>query len=250
LQLGQAGAAVVVAARTVTEVQDTAHEIRQAGGRAEALSADVSDLSTMRELAGETAAVFGLPDIVVANASILDPVGDSWEVEPEAWSRNIAVNLTGAFYTGRVFLPEMVRRGSGVLIFVSSGAASHPVPGWSAYCAAKAGLDHFVRNLAAELDQKELPIRVHLFYPGVVATDMQKEIRDLSPEQFSLVEKYHRYYEQNKLRPPEEPAQVIRWLATPLARDLHGQVASIDDEKIRNRVNTDLEAADIKERSR
>jgi NAD(P)-dependent dehydrogenase (short-subunit alcohol dehydrogenase family) len=59
-----------------------------------------------------------------------------------------------AFYTARVFLSAMVERGSGTLIFTSSGAAVHTEPGWSAYCAAKAGLDHFVRNLAAELHER------------------------------------------------------------------------------------------------
>jgi hypothetical protein len=69
------------------------------------------------------------------------------------------------------------------------------------------------------------------------------------PEQFHLVEKYREYQEQAQLRPPEEPAAVIRWLATPLAADLHGQMVNIDDAAIRERVAADLGMPPIPGRS-
>ena len=238
--LAQAGAAVVVTARTATEVEETAEHIRRQGGRAQALPADVSDWAAMERLAEETTQAFGPADIVVANAGVIHPVGDTWEVEPADWAQNLTINLTGSFYTARAFLPAMVARRSGVLIFVSSGAASHPVPGWSAYCAAKAGAEHFVRNVAAEVDQRGLPIRVHALYPGIVATAMQEKIRRVSAEQFPLVDRYRNYHEQGQLRPPHEPATLIWWLATPLAADFHGQVVNIDDAAIRSRMAADL----------
>jgi len=101
----------------------------------------------------------------------------------------------------------MVSNRSGVLIFVSSGAATHPVAGWSAYCAAKAGLDHFARNLAAEIDQRSLPIRVHMLYPAIVATAMQETVRGMSRERFARVNQFRVYHEDGALRPPEEPAK-------------------------------------------
>jgi hypothetical protein len=180
---------------------------------------------------------------------VLHPVGDTWQLEPEEWAQNININLIGAFYAARAFLPGMVNRQQGVLIFVSSGAAAHPIPGWSAYSAAKAGLDHFVRNLAAEIDQQDLPLRTHSFYPGVVDTDMQASVRGFSAEQFSLVSKYENYYQTGQLRPPEEPATVIRWLATPLAADLHGQAVSIEDAALRQRVADDLEIPRMRARN-
>lgn len=240
IQLAKAGAAVVVTARTAAEIQETADQIQQEGGQALARAADVADWPSMQKLAQETTEAFGPADIVVANASIINPVGDTWEVDPDEWAKNLTVNLIGAFNATRAFLPAMTKRDKGVLVFVSSGAATHPVPGWSAYCAAKAGLDHFARNVASELEQRGLSIRVHFFYPGVVATAMQEKIRQSSKEQFPLVDKFQDYQEQGVLRPPEEPGTVIRWLATPLAADLHGQAASIDDAKIRERVAADL----------
>jgi NAD(P)-dependent dehydrogenase (short-subunit alcohol dehydrogenase family) len=238
--LARAGAAVVVAARMAQQIEETAETIRQDSGQARAVSADVSNWSAVQRLAEETTRAFGPADIVVANAGIIDPVGDTWEVAPDDWARNLNVNLTGAFYTARAFLPAMVEQPSGALIFVSSGAATHPVPGWSAYCAAKAGLDHFVRNLAAEVDQRGLPVRVHTLYPGIVDTAMQEKVRGMSEDQFSQAARFRAYHTDGWLRPPKEPGTLIWWLATPMAADLHGQVVSMDNVVIRRRVAADL----------
>lgn len=246
--LAQAGAAVVVTARTAAEVKETAEHIRREGGRAQALPADVSDWAAMERLAEETTQAFGPADIVIINAGVIYPVGDTWKVKPADWAQNLTINLTGSFYTARAFLPAMVTRRSGVLIFVSSGAASHPVPGWSAYCAAKAGAEHFVRNVAAEVDQRGLPIRVHALYPGIVATVMQEKIRRISAERFPLVDRFRSYHEQGWLRSPQEPATLIWWLATPLAADFHGQVVNIDDAAIRSRMAADLGVPPLKGR--
>jgi NAD(P)-dependent dehydrogenase (short-subunit alcohol dehydrogenase family) len=170
----------------------------------------------------------------------VEPVGDTWEVDPHGWEKNLTINLTGAFFTARAFLPSMAERDMGVLIFTSSGAATHPVVGWSAYCAAKAGLDHFVRTLAAELDERDLSVRAHTFYPGVVDTSMQKRIRQKSEEAFPGVGKYRRYHETGVLRPPEQPAALVWWLATPMAAEFHGRVVNIDNPATRRRLAEDL----------
>ena len=240
IRLADAGARVMVTARTESEIEETTEAIEAAGGTASAFPADVSDWGAMQRLARKVEEDLGTADIVVANAGVIEPVGDTWEVDPEAWAKSLAINLTGVFYTVRAFLPAMVDRGAGVLIFTSSGAATHPVVGWSAYCAAKAGLDHFVRNLAAELDERELPIRAHAFYPGVVDTSMQREIRHTIKDAFSGVDKYRRYHREGVLRPPEEPAALVWWLATPMAAQFHGRSVSIDDPQIRRRLAEDL----------
>jgi NAD(P)-dependent dehydrogenase (short-subunit alcohol dehydrogenase family) len=240
ITLARAGASVMVTARTESEIEETAAQIRQEGGSAQAFAADVSDWEAMANLDAETERAFGPVDIVVANAGVIEPVGDTWEVEPQEWAQNMAINLTGVFYTVRAFLPTMVEQGHGILIFTSSGAATHPVAGWSAYCAAKAGLNHFVRNLTAEIDEKGLAIRTHVFYPGIVDTVMQKQVRGKSTETFSGADKYRSYHERGWLRPPEEPAALVWWLATPLAAEFHGEPVSIDDPVIRRRMAEDL----------
>lgn len=240
IRLAEAGASVMVSARTESEIESTADRIRHGGGKASAYPADVSEWDAMRELAREAERLLGPPDILVANAGVIEPVGPAWEVGPEAWARNLKVNLIGAFYTVRAFLPAMVDRNSGVLIFTSSGAATHPVVGWSAYCAAKAGMDHLVRNLAEELEEHDLSIRVHALYPGVVDTSMQKQIRGKPEERFPHVERFRRYHEEGILRPAEEPGALIWWLATPMAAEYDGRAVSIDDPHIRARLAEDL----------
>lgn len=246
--LARAGAAVVVTARTAEQIEDTAAYIRGEQGRALAIPTDVSDWTAVQRLAAEVERAFGPAGIVVANAGVIEPVGDTWKVEPASWARNLTINLTGAFYTARAFLPAMVSQRQGVLIFVSSGAATHPVPGWSAYCAAKAGLDHFARNLASEVDGRDLPIRVYTLHPGIVATAMQERIRGLSQSQFDSVDRFRAYHADGWLRPPEEPGTLIWWLATPMAADLHGQAVSMDDASIRSRLAADLRMQPFKDR--
>lgn len=238
--LANAGAKVVAASRTAEEVEATVELIREAGDGALGVVTDVGNWKAVSALAETAKAAFGPADLVVANAGILDPVGDSWEIDPADWQENVGVNLIGAFNIARAFLPDMEAAGHGTLILVSSGAAVHPIAGWSAYCAAKAGLDQFARTLAAELSQRSLGIRVHLLYPGVVATAMQERIRRENPARFPLVHRFRGYYEQGWLRPPEEPATLVWWLATPMAADLHGKVANIDDPEIRTRMANDL----------
>jgi NAD(P)-dependent dehydrogenase (short-subunit alcohol dehydrogenase family) len=173
-------------------------------------------------------------------AGSLEPVGKIWSIDPAAWAENVRVNLTGSFHAVRAFLPEMIARRQGVIVLVSSVAVKVATPGWGAYVASKAGVDSFARVLQAELDQEELPIRVHVAYPGVVDTRMQERVRLLTEEQFPQVEAFRRMKDKGRLRPPEQPANLIRWLATEHAADLKGQVADLDDPDIRQRVAADL----------
>jgi NAD(P)-dependent dehydrogenase (short-subunit alcohol dehydrogenase family) len=238
--LANAGAQVMVTARTRNEVITTVESIRGAGDQARGVVTDVASWSQVSDLVHRTTETFGPAEIVVANAGVLDPIGDTWDADPEEWRHNLEVNLIGVFNVTRAFLPDMVELGHGILIFVSSGAAVHSIAGWSAYCAAKAGLDQFGMTLAAEIDQRSLAIRVHVLYPGVVATAMQDRIRRESPDRFPLVHRFRGYYEQGWLRPPEEPATLVWWLSTPMAADLHGKVANLDDPDIRSRMSKDL----------
>lgn len=236
----QAGAQVILNARSQSELQTAADGIKASGGRAAVFPGDVSQWSDMQALGRWLRDHFGAADVVVANAGRLDPVGASWEQDADAWEQNIRVNLTGSYFLARACLPEMIARKKGVLVFVSSGVAAHPLPGWSAYCAAKAGVDHLARTLAAEMDQHNLPLRVAAMYPGVVDTAMQEHIRQIPASTFPLVDMYQQYQEQDQLRPPQEPAAVILWLASHFAADLHGQVISIRDPEIRNRLAADF----------
>lgn len=239
-QLARVGARVVLVARSQKPVREAAEAIGAQGGLAEPFVGDVSRWEDVERLGESVRRTFGTPHVVVANAGVIEPVGPTWTVDPKEWAYNLNVNLTGAFHLVRAFGPAMVEAGRGVFLFTSSGAATHPVAGWSAYCAAKAGLDLFAQTLAEELRAVVPSIRVHVLYPGVVDTAMQGKIRETPPERFPRVEDFRAYHARGVLRPVWEPAALIWWLATPFAADYRGRVASLDDPEVRRRLAADL----------
>ena len=105
------------------------------------------------------------------------PLGKLWVTDPEQWGRLIDINLSGAYYCMRAVLPGMLERGRGVIVNVSSGVAVSVSPGWSAYAASKAGLDHVTGCLA------ETPIRVYALHPSLTETRMLDIIHTPSDDQ-------------------------------------------------------------------
>ncbi len=150
LALGEAGASVVLAARTVAQAEANAREINAAGGKAAAIACDVSDYAACQRLVQETTQRFGPPDVLVNNAGVIEPISMVGEADPAEWARSIEINLIGAYYAIRAVLPGMIERGHGDIINVSSGAAHRPLEGWSAYCAGKAGLAMLTRSIDLE----------------------------------------------------------------------------------------------------
>ncbi len=227
LALAREGARVAPFSRRADEVAATVDMARALGGEGLPLSGDVGDYAAVEAEVATLLRLWGRLDIVVNNAGMVAPIKRLWEADPAAWQRNITTNLVGAFNVCRAALPHMLERGSGCIINVSSGAARGPVAGWSAYCAAKAGLDHLTRVLIAEVE--EYGVRVNVVYPGVIDTRMQAEIRDAGEKSFGRenLARFRGYKEQGVLRAPEEPAALITWVAA--SPDVRGEFLSIDD---------------------
>jgi len=243
LALAEAGAAVVVVARSTRTIEAVAAEIRARGGQALAIPADVSDPAAVDLMVLQTLRASGRIDLLINNAGVLAPIGMTWEVPPFVWQRNVNVNLGGVFLCAHAVLPHMLNQEPqgglrGKIINVSSGAATHPVPGWSAYCAAKAGVDQFTRVLAAEVEP--YGITINSAYPGVMNTQMQTENRHTSPDHFPERQRFERHDQMGQLRPPEEVARFLLWLASPFTDAMTGQIVRIDDEAIRQRIAEDL----------
>ncbi len=242
LALAAAGADVVVAARTQREVTATAEEIEMLGRRSLAIRADVSKPEDVHRMVDETLATFDKVDILVNNAGIIQPIDWVVETDIEDWRYNIEVNLFAVFLCSRAVLPGMMARESGKIINVSTGSAVSIVPTWSAYAAAKAGVDHLTRVLAAEM--RPYNIQVNAVYPGLVHTKLAEKIRISPVTEAVAAETSGRFlsYQAGKgmLRAPEEPAQLILWLASPLADRVTGQIFNIDDPEVQARVERDL----------
>jgi NAD(P)-dependent dehydrogenase (short-subunit alcohol dehydrogenase family) len=226
--LARCGARVIVVARNAAQIEEVAQEIQSQGGDAEAIAADVSRDDQVQRLVSQA----GQVDILINNASIIQPISPVVSIDPAAWRDSIAINLDGVFLPCRYVLEGMLARGWGRIVNVSSGAARGTTAGWSAYSAAKAGVEAFTGVLAREVGEQGL--RVNAVRPGIVDTEMQVEIRSSTEEQFGRdnVERFRGYQERGLLRAPEDPARLILWLLTPEAEERNGEVLAIDDPEI------------------
>ena len=165
-----AGAAVCCVARTQSEIDLTASEIRANGGTATAVQADVTDYASVVQAFDAAAREFGGIDIVVINAG--GNYDDSPDIEsgsPDQWTNTVQVNLIGSYHTAHAAIPHLKERGAGKIIAIGSGIGHRGRPGESAYASAKAGLSMLVRVLAQELWQHN--ISVNELIPGPVLTE-------------------------------------------------------------------------------
>lgn len=221
------GAWVAPLARRGDELDELVEALCERGGDAIPLLGDIGDYAAVAEAVAIILRWRGRLDIVVNNAGAIEPIARTWEADPDKWHRNVTTNLVGAFNVCRAALPHMLERGDGCIINVSSGAARGAVRGWGAYCAAKAGLDHFTRVLVEELGDGG--VRANVVYPGVMDTRMQAEIRDAGEQGFGRenLARFRGYKEHGVLRPPAEPAALIAWVAA--SPDVRGEFLSVDD---------------------
>ncbi len=147
--LAARGARVVLVARDRGPLEETVTRIRAAGGEAHALAEDLGDKAAIHRIAGAAAALVGSIDLLVHNASTLGPVPLRLllDTECEDLERVLGVNLVGPFRLTRAVAGPMVLHGTGVVVHVSSDAATSAYPRWGAYGVSKAALDHLNRIL-------------------------------------------------------------------------------------------------------
>ena len=153
-ELGRRGARIALVARGEAALGEVAAAIRAAGGEAHAIVADVGDKEEVYAIAGTAAALVGDLDLVVHNASELGPVPLALLADTacEDLERALAVNLVGPFRLTKALAGPMLLRGRGLIVHVSSDAATAAYPRWGVYGASKAALDHLERTWAAELE--------------------------------------------------------------------------------------------------
>ena len=209
-RLARAGAKVVLAARSLTDLDAVANAIRETGGEAETVALDLSDPASIEALPGQVADIVGRLDILVANAAILGPIGPTAEQETEAWGETIAIDLNANFRLLRAFHDMLSASDAGRVILVSSGAARAELADWSAYAAAKAGLEALLRAYAAETANS--PIRVNGVDPGALRTGMRASaFPEEDPETLPI---------------PERACEVFVQLSTPMCK-LTGAVVPV-----------------------
>lgn len=226
------GASVALAARTANEVEAAAKEIRDAGGKAIAVAADVARPADCERIVSEAQKAFGAIHILVNNAGIYGPVGPVETITTAEWDEVMAVNLRGAFLLSALVLPQMYAQKSGVILNVTSVAAKAAYPWSGAYTASKAGLIGLTHTLAAEGARKG--VRVNAISPGpVLETKMSESLRgELAKARQSDSKKIGGQMAQGTLqgRPqtPDEIASAALFLASNMASAITGQTLNVD----------------------
>jgi NAD(P)-dependent dehydrogenase (short-subunit alcohol dehydrogenase family) len=175
MAFARAGARVVLVARHADELADAVVAIRATGGEAHAIVADVADRDATHAIAGQAAAAVGPIDVLVNNASTLGPVPLRLllDTDCEDLDRALAVNLVGPFRLTKAIAGTMVLRGGGVIVNVTSDAATEAYERWGAYGASKAALEQLGRVWAAEL--AGTGVRVFNVDPGEMDTRMHAD---------------------------------------------------------------------------
>ncbi len=209
------GVNVAMAARSTDRIQEIAKEL---GPSAIAIPCDVADWSSAAAAVRETVKAFGTADILINNAGQIEPIARIEDADPLAWGRVVDVNLKGPFNMLRAVIPVMKSQERGLVVNLSSGAATSALEGWSHYCATKAGLLSLTRTAHRELHS--FGISVVGLSPGTVATKIQKEIKASGINPVSQLD-------WGAHIPAEWVARSIAWLTTPEAREFDGDDFSL-----------------------
>jgi NAD(P)-dependent dehydrogenase (short-subunit alcohol dehydrogenase family) len=173
LLLARCGAKVGALGHTEDELQQTVNEIKQAGGEAVSLVADVADPAQMEEAVRSLAGQCGTVDIVFANAGINGVWAPIEELTPEEWDKTIDSNLKGTFLTIKYAVPYLKRRGGAIVVTASvNGTRMFSNTGATAYSCSKAGQVAMTKMLAIELAKHK--IRVNVICPGAIETSIDK----------------------------------------------------------------------------
>lgn len=180
LGLGEAGAAVVVAARTASDVEEAVRELTAAGTRAEGVPFDACVRAECQRLVDETVRRLGRLDAIVVNHGV-SQAQPAAEVDEAAWQRIMDVNLKGAFNCAQLAARRMIAQGTGgSIVFVSSTASLVGFPNLLAYGASKGGVDQMMRQMAVEWGPHN--IRVNTINPGYTTHNVRgTEARHADP---------------------------------------------------------------------
>jgi NAD(P)-dependent dehydrogenase (short-subunit alcohol dehydrogenase family) len=230
LAFAESGRAVVLGARTETQLDETAHLIEAAGGRALTAAVDVTDEASVDAAFERALAEFGRIDVLVNNAGSNNggpdgAIGPLWEINAKAWWHDVTVNLLGTVLCSRAALRHMVPRREGRIVNVAAMSCARPAPHDSAYGASKAAVVRLTDSLAIEV----APYNVFVFAmaPGAIQTDLVAGVIDS--------ESGRRWLPQvradivTRFLPAEVPARLIVDLASGKADALTGRLVRVDD---------------------
>jgi NAD(P)-dependent dehydrogenase (short-subunit alcohol dehydrogenase family) len=223
LEFAALGAAVVLADVDEDGARESARLVAERGGRAVALSCDVTRKADIDRTIAEGVTRFGAVDIVVANAGVVESDTDCLRMSEQAWDRTIAVNLRGVFFTLQAGANQMIRQGrGGRLIAVASIMAEWGGGATPAYSASKGGVRQLVKSFALACARHG--ITANAIAPGFIATGMTRMITDNPVLAGVLVDRTP----AGRIGAPADVAAVAAFLAGDAASFVNGAMLFCD----------------------
>jgi len=180
LRFAQEGAAVAVVDVNGAAAQAVADEIKAAGGRAIAVTADVTSSDDINQAVSQTEAAFGPIDVLVNNAGIFDKYATALDTPLERWNFLLGVNLTSMFLFSKAVLPSMIARQTGSIVNIASVAGLVAGKGGAVYTVSKHGVIGLTKNLSS--DYARYGIKINAICPGTIETPLIKDIVDSIPK--------------------------------------------------------------------
>jgi len=219
------GATLVIVDKMAPAVEETAAQIKAAGGKAVAVAADAGAEDEVRGFIQRAVGELGGLDIVYANAGISGGLVPLLEQSVELWQEILRVNLIGPFLAIRHAAPHMMKQGNGAIICTASVAGLRANAGGHPYSASKAGVISLVQTAANSLTGTG--VRVNAICPGLIETGMTRPLFERARERG----KAGKIGQLNPLQRPGEPAEIAAmalFLASDEASYVNGQAFAVD----------------------
>ncbi len=223
LAFAEEGAKVVIADVAVEGCRNTAAEIRDGGGEARCIEADVSKADQVEAMIAETIATYGQLDYAFNNAGIEGEQAPTGESTQENWDRVIGINLTGTWLCMKYEIQKMLEQGGGAIVNMSSVAGVIGYANIPAYTASKHGVIGLTK--AAALEYATQGIRVNAVCPGVIYTEMIERFTGGNEE---AEKQMAASAPMKRMGEPQEIAAAVIWLCSDAASFVTGHSMIID----------------------
>jgi NAD(P)-dependent dehydrogenase (short-subunit alcohol dehydrogenase family) len=223
LAFARGGARVVVSDVDVEGGEATVQRIREAGGTALFVRADVTNASEVEALVRTCEERFGALHLAHNNAGMLGKPGETTACSEENWDRVMALNAKGIFLCLKHEIPAMLRAGGGAIVNTSSGSGLIGTPGLPAYAASKHAVVGLTKSTALEVVRKG--IRVNAVCPGVTRTAMLEGFMGGNADVEARVKESN---PSGRIGTPEEVADAVVWLCSAQASFVNGACLSVD----------------------
>jgi meso-butanediol dehydrogenase/(S,S)-butanediol dehydrogenase/diacetyl reductase len=225
LRFAREGATVVIADQDGQAAEAVCALVKQNGGRAQPIEADVTVALEVQAMVRATVDTFGSLDVLVNQAGIIQ-VGDIIDLDEQEWDRVVAVNLKGVYLACKYGLRAMLAQGGGVIINTASISGLVGIPKQPAYCASKGGVIALTRALA--VDYADRNIRVNCIAPGPIDTPWTENVLRAPGDPASEYRWIVMTQPLKRLGTPDEVAAAAAYLASDDAAYITGAVLTID----------------------